>query len=206
MEKAASGNNADFYSRQLSQIYLLQMQAVAKDAKLSELEKTKKIQALISGAVNFSRRATELNASSVNNWSSRANIYQSFIGYLGDADTWALKSYDEAVKLDPQNPYLFFQRGAIYYQQKDYENAKANLEFAINLKSNYYDILYLLGLTYDKLGMRPQAVDAFSKLYSVNNQNQDVKTILDNLQAGRPALSGMGQNNAVVPTPGVVTP
>ena len=206
LEKAASGNNADFYSRQLSQIYLLQMQAVAKDAKLSELEKTKKIQALISGAVNFSRRATELNASSVNNWSSRANIYQSFIGYLGDADTWALKSYDEAVKLDPQNPYLFFQRGAIYYQQKDYENAKANLEFAINLKSNYYDILYLLGLTYDKLGMRPQAVDAFSKLYSVNNQNQDVKTILDNLQAGRPALSGMGQNNAVVPTPGVVTP
>ncbi len=202
LEKVAGASNLDFYSRQLAQIYLLQVQAVAKDANLSEVEKTKKIQTSIAGAVNFSRRATELNASSVNNWSSRANIYQSFIGFLGEADVWALRSYDEAIALDPANPYLFLQRGAVFYQQKKYENAKVNLEFAIKLKSNYYDILYLLGLTYDKLGQRAEAIDAFSKLYSVNKQNQNIKTILDNLQAGRPALSGLGQSSdASVPTP-----
>lgn len=204
LEKAASANSVDFYSRQLSQIYLLQVQTVAKDTKLSEAEKTKKIQTLISGAVNFSRRATELNTNSVNNWSSRANIYQSFIGFLDEADTWALKCYEEAITLDPVNPYLFFQRGAVFYQQKDYENAKTNLEFAINLKSDYYDVLYLLGLTYDKLGQNAEAIDVFSKLYSANKQNQDVKTILDNLQAGRPALSGF--NTAPVPAAPVITP
>lgn len=206
LEKAASANSVDFYSRQLSQIYLLQVQVVAKDPKISEADKTKKIQTLISGAVNFSRRATELNPNNVNNWSSRANIYQSFIGYLGEADSWAMKCYNEAMALDPVNPYLFLQRGAIFYQQKNYESAKTDLEFAINLKSDYPDVMYLLGLTYDKLGQQDEAINVFSKLYSSNIQNQEVKTILDNLRAGRPALSGLGQGSTTpIPAP-VVTP
>jgi hypothetical protein len=54
--------------------------------------------------------------------------------------------------------------------------------------------MYFLGLTYDKLGDKQKALDEFKKISNLNPDNQDVKKIVSNLEAGKKALDGLDQS------------
>jgi tetratricopeptide (TPR) repeat protein len=224
---AANLNPAsDLYFRQLSQAYLLGLQDELQNTKgtPSDAEKTK-IQTLISNSVNAGKIASDLNSKDVNNWSWRGYVYQSLFGILGDTSTWAISSYDSALKLDPNNPYLFFQEGSVYLvdalsassTDKSGQLAKAQtkLEKAVVLNPNYSNALYSLGLVYDALGQESKAIDAFTKVQQLNPQNTDIPKILANLNAGRSALQSAtpptenppsGTNGVVVNPPATTTP
>ncbi len=193
MEQAASIDDADVYFRQLAQMYLLKAQSVLKSNPAQDSDAAKNLQVLISNAINASKRATDLNPKDVNNWAVRGVVYENLIGAIATASDWAQKSYDEAIKLDPKNPYYLLQKGVIYYQGKDYQNAQKNLETALALKPDYADVLYVVGLTYDQLGQKQKALDSFNKLFALDPQNATMKKILDNLKAGKPALEGLAQ-------------
>jgi len=219
LESAASLNpQSDVYFRQLSQAYLLGLQdelsrlgrdpAVAGQNKetLSDDEKAK-VQTLLANSVNAGKIATDINPQDVNNWSSRGYVYQNLFGVLSDAETWAISSYDSALKLDPNNPYLFFQEGTIYLSgalgsssdQKEQLLAKAQtqLEKAIALNPNYSNALYSLGIVYDSLGEKDKAVAAFTKLQQLNPADTDIAKLLANLKAGKSIL----QTSPPVETP-----
>jgi tetratricopeptide (TPR) repeat protein len=114
------------------------------------------------------------------------------------ASTWAINSYDSALKLDPNNPYLYFQEGSVYLVEAlsssdadksgDLAKAQTQLEKAVVLNPNYSDALYSLGLVYDALGQKDQAIAEFTKVQQLNPQNTDIPKILNNLNAGRSAL------------------
>ena len=199
-EAAASMNSGlDLYFNQLSQLYLLNIKQLLENNEISADERAKKVQGLISNSLNASKIATDLAPKNVSNWIIRGSIYQNLMSLLPDAKDWAIKSYDEAIALDPYNPYLLLQEGVVYYQGKDYKNAQIVLEKAMDLKADYSDVLYFLGLTYDQLGDKNKARDTFTKLLAIvpQNQAQDVQKILDNLKAGRAALAGFGQEAPV---------
>jgi len=211
LEAAASLNSgSDLYFRQLSQAYLLELQDELQNTKTTPTDQEKtKIQTLISNSINAGKIATDLNPKDVNNWSSRGYVYQSLLGVFGDAGTWAINSYDSALKLDPNNPYLFSQEGNVYLaeatgssatDQKDQLLAKAQtqLEKAVALNPSYSNALYSLGIVYDFLGQKAKAIDAFTKLQQLNPTNTDIPKILANLNAGKPALQSA--------TPPVETP
>ena len=50
----------------------------------------------------------------------------------------------------------------------------------------------MLGLVYDRLGQIENAKAEFAAVSALNPANQEVKDILANLVAGRPALQGLG--------------
>ena len=202
LEAAARFNpESDIYFRQLSQVYLLELKdKLQKTGGYSDEEKTK-IQTLVANSINAGKIATDINPQDANNWSSRGYVYQSLIGISADAPTWAINSYDSALKLDPNNPYLFSQEGNVYLadaanlsaDQADQKNqlvAKAQNQFekAVALNPNYSDALYSLGIIYDSSGQKDKAIDAFTKLQQLNPTNTDISKILDNLKAGKPAL------------------
>lgn len=192
LESAVSMNpGLDLYFNQLSQTYLASIQTELQNTKLTDEQKTQRVQALIANAINTSKLSTEISPKNVNNWSVRANIYQNLIGLVPDAHTWAISSYDEAQKLDPNNPYFLLQEGMVYYQNKDYKNAQVNLEQAVNLKADYSDALYFLGLTYEALGNTGKAVTTLSKLLPIVSKEQAsaIQTMIDNINAGRPSIA-----------------
>ncbi len=203
LEEAASLNSSsDLYFRQLSQVYLFLLQDQLQNAKatMSDEEKNK-LQIYIANAVNAASIATDINPKNSSNWSNRGYIYQSLNGLMGDSTTWANNSYAEALKLDPNEPYLLTQQGSINFisasalgtDKADQKNqllntAKTQLEKAITLNPNYSDGLYSLGLVYDALGQKDKAIEQFTKVQQLNPKDITIPKILSNLKSGLPAL------------------
>lgn len=138
LEMAVSNNpKLDVYFSQLSQAYIVKLQKDLSDSKISQDQKTKEIQFFSTNAINASTIATTLNPQNANNWSIRGYIYQNLMSVSADALPWAEKSYQQALVLDPNNPYLLMQLGVLSYQKKDYANAEVQFNKAIALNSGF---------------------------------------------------------------------
>lgn len=97
----------------------------------------------------------------------------------------ALRSVEAATILAPQNPVVFFQLGLLRYNKQDWAGAAAALEKAVELNDDYANARYFLGLAYFKLHRPNDATAQFAKIEQLNPDNQEVKTILANLRAGK---------------------
>lgn len=263
----------DLYLRTLSQAALLRVNQ--EFSKPQSAERDTGIQNLIATAINLGKRSTDLSPLNVDNWVQRAVIYRAVMPYTAGADQWTFDSYLEATKLEPQNPYYYFelgrsyvlasdllsqagadkeqkakaqeylvkggealnesislksdyapsryelalvydregetdkaiaemkqtkdaypqdvgvafQLGLLYYKQSKWNEARTEFERAVTLDQNYSNARYFLGLIYDKQGDKAKAIEQFEKIVQLNPDNQDVKTILANLKAGKPAVT-----------------
>jgi tetratricopeptide (TPR) repeat protein len=90
---------------------------------------------------------------------------------------------------------LIFQIGLLYYQGKDYEKAKIELEKILYLNPNYANGLYFLGLSYAKLGQKSSAIDIINKVLVLNPDNAEIKKVLDNIKNDKNPLDGIEQQN-----------
>ena len=103
----------------------------------------------------------------------------------------AIEKMEEAKQLSPFDVGLAFQFGVLYYNDKQYDKAKAEFERAVGLNENYSNARYFLGLIYDKEGRKDLAIEQFEKIAELNPDNEEVKKVLANLEAGKPALEGL---------------
>lgn len=101
----------------------------------------------------------------------------------------AISRADQASLLSPNDVGLFFQLGLLKYTNKDYNGAIVSLERAVQLNGNYSNAMYFLGLSYDKVGRKADALAQFEKVEALNPDNQEVKNILINLRDGKSALT-----------------
>jgi len=265
----------DLYWRELSQVYLQKMNEEAQRSDLPKDQISQNVSLLVQNAVNSARRATNVNPVNVVNWSVLGYIYQNLVGGIQGTDQWAINSYNQAIDLEPTNPYfptqqglvliakavslpkdkegdkeqilsdaqgyfekaiaiksdyapahfqlamisqlegkteeaiqkleetkkiapandigLAFQLGLLYYQDKNYQKAQAEMERTVVINPNYSNALYFLGLIYDKQGEKNKAIEKFTKVLDLNPGNEEVIKILDNLKAGKEALEGIIQ-------------
>ncbi len=254
-----TAGSQDDYWRDLSQIYLFRIdeELSKKDVPTEELQRV--VPPLVSNAINSAKRATDISPKNVANWSVRGFVYRNIINLITGAENWAINSYEEAIKLEPTNPYLYtelgriylaknerekakeqfqkaldlkldyapahfqmatlaylegktgeaiekmemaktlapsdvgiaFQLGVLYYNEKEFEKAKAEFERAVSLNENYSNARYFLGLIYDQKKKTSEAISQFEKIAELNPDNEEVKKILVNLKAGKPALEGI---------------
>jgi len=151
----------DLYWREIAQIYL-QVVSEAKDAQ--------EVQVFINSAVNAAKAATESNPANVANWSVRGYIYQNLIGVVGGTKDWSVEAYNEALKLEPINPFFPTQAGlsilteyrSLSDEKKKSDGAKlledAEFKFnqAIELKSDYSSAHFQLAMVYQLRGDQEQ--------------------------------------------------
>lgn len=100
----------------------------------------------------------------------------------------AIQRTAQARFLAPNDTGVLFQLGLLYYQKKDYENARQVFEDTVNVNPNYSNARYFLGLVYDYLGRKKDAINQFTRIKELNPDNTEVQTILSNLKSGDPAL------------------
>jgi len=103
--------------------------------------------------------------------------------------TKSIESAETGALLSPGNPGVFFQLGLLKYSDRDYKGASEAFARAITLVPDYANAKYYLGLTLDRLDMRAEAIKQFEDLVKTNPDNDILISVLENLQAGRPALS-----------------
>jgi len=175
IEKAVRANpSSDIYLSGLAQTYFSKIGNLINKKDLKDLsdEEKKNIQVLINNSVNAAKIATDVSPNNIANWSIRGFIYQNLIGIVSGAEDWAITSYDRAINLEPANPYYPTQQGIVYMKKAsllagDKANeknqilaqAKSHFEKAVQLKPDYANAIYFLGLTYDKLGLKDQATE-----------------------------------------------
>jgi len=108
----------------------------------------------------------------------------------------AVKDAAAAAQLASQDPLGWYNLGVILYAANDYQNAGASLEKAVSIQNNYSDALFALSVIYDKVGAHANALAAAQKVVDLNPSNVIATEVLQNLQAGKPALEGMANQPA----------
>lgn len=175
--KAANLNiYRDAYMVSLAQISLLRVDQELQKPKSAERDQ--RAQQFVADAVNLSKRATEINPENPDNWIQRGTVYRTILGYLPGAEDWMISSFAEATKLQPKNPYAFFELGRSYLvlsdfvgsqagqdkekqaKAQDYLN-KAEEQFtkAAEVKNDYSPAHYQLALIYDRQGKVDQSIE-----------------------------------------------
>jgi tetratricopeptide (TPR) repeat protein len=97
----------------------------------------------------------------------------------------AISAAEAGAILSPDNAGIFFELGLLQYSKKDYTDAANAFSKAISIVPNYANAQYFLGLSEEYLGKHDEAIAQFESLAKSNPDNQDVQSILANLQAGK---------------------
>jgi len=110
-------------------------------------------------------------------------------GKLADA----IKRAEELVSLNVNDVGALFQLGFLYYKNSQFDQSKPVFEKTVQLSPNYSNARYFLGLIYDRENPKDkaQAIEQFKKIVELNPDNNEVKQILANLKAKKPALFGI---------------
>ena len=101
----------------------------------------------------------------------------------------AISSVEAAATIAPDDSSIFFQLGLLRFNDKDYKGAAGALERAVALNAAYANAKYFLGLSYEKLGSKAEAIKQFTDLATTNPDNKEIALILSNLKAGRDPFS-----------------
>jgi len=170
----------DLYWREIAQTYLQAVNETANRTDLSSAEITQAVQVYINSAVNAAKASSQSNPNNVVNWSSRGFVYQNLIGVVGGTKDWAVSAYDEALKLEPTNPFFPTQAGisilsevsGLAQDKTDERNellaqAEEKFEKAIELKSDYAAAHFQLAITYQAQGKQVEMIEQLEKTKSM---------------------------------------
>jgi tetratricopeptide (TPR) repeat protein len=186
-------NPSTYY--QIGQIYL--MMADLESAKnAAQQQGSNKIPQL-------SDKAKEYTASAQQNFEKGVELKNNYIpaqfmiavclDRLGKINE-AIAKLEESKKMNSQDVGIVFQLGVFYYKAEKYDEARNEFEQAVKLAENYSNARYFLGLIYDKQGNKQKALEQFKKVSELNPDNEDIKKIVSNLEAGKSALSGLQED------------
>lgn len=183
--------NNDLYFRTLSM--------VAIDLLSDEIKKSKKdpqggakIQNYISSAINFSKRATEIQPHEASNWANLGLVYSKLLTLVDNVDALSVEAYTKAAELRPGDPSYYFQIGTIYMTEGNlllqfaasnpksavkaresaaayYVKSEKAFKKAIEISSNHGMAIYNLGSVYDRQGKTNDAIRQLEKLAPFNS-------------------------------------
>jgi cytochrome c-type biogenesis protein CcmH/NrfG len=100
----------------------------------------------------------------------------------------AKSNLEQSINLKADYLPAHYLLGILYQQNEQTDQAQGEFETVLALNENYSNASYFLGLIYDKKGYKQAALEQFEKIEKLNPDNQEIKKILENLKAGRPAL------------------
>ena len=90
------------------------------------------------------------------------------LGYVipaAELGNWeqVIKTYQDILKIEPNNSTVNYRMGSIYYNRSDFPTALKYLERVVNLYPFNYDGVYLLAWTYLNLGKNGEAKLLFQR-------------------------------------------
>ena len=93
----------------------------------------------------------------------------------------AIKLFEQAVRLSPDNPEIFSRRALVYYAGGDLERALGDLRRALALDPNHYRSLESLGQILKEIDNKKAALQVYRKLYQVHPYFGGAKSTVDEL-------------------------
>ena len=99
----------------------------------------------------------------------------------GGRDSDALIILDKIAK-EYSNADVFYERGKIYYNTGNYNEAIKNFEEVLNLLPNHSNALFSIGLAFEKIGEDDRALEFFNKVLNLNPGNEEITKKIEELE------------------------
>jgi len=161
----------------LSQLFIFKMNRDARLEGLDQQQRLNLVQVDAINAINSAVRTTTLSSKDVGNWIIRGQIYRQVIALVNGAADWAEDSYEEAIKLEPLNPFAYTEWGRVLLDKarilvaqdkrdkatqeaiNNYLNqALEKFNQAIAVKSDYAPALFESARIYESQGKLNEAI------------------------------------------------
>ena len=133
----------------------------------------------IQRAIDSGRMAAKLDPLNTGSYENLANIYSALIGSARGAEDFAVSHFNQAIILDPTNPGLRLQLGALYFNLGDTDQAIKLLNQALELKTDWDIPYYNLSAIYKYKKDYPRALQyAKAGLQYTSQTSADYPTIM----------------------------
>lgn len=186
LEAAVSLNpQFPYYRAMLARAYLAQV--FEEMQKPAAGQDKAKIQLLVSISIDQARTATILGPKQVAYWETLGMIYREIQSIVAGANEWGIRSFNEAIKLEPTNPVLYTELGRLYLAAGDKEKAKENFSKALEKKPDYAMATIQLALLLEQDDILDEAMSKLENLVINDPYNVDGRFQLGRLyfNAGR---------------------
>jgi len=98
-------------------------------------------------------------------------------GKTGDA----IKQIERASSLNPNDSTIFFRLGFLRFNNSEYQSAASAFEQAVLINPSYWNARYFLGLSYQKLDRKDDALTQFNIVNKFVPDNSDVKSAIESI-------------------------
>ena len=166
----------DKFYKDLAQLFIAQVNQDLNNQDLDQQTRANRVQTGISNATNSAVRATTLNPKDVANWIIQGSTYRSLMQLVDGAGAWAVKSYEQALTLEPTNPFIYTEIARTYVAEVNLlipqaqdeairsriighlNEAEKVYKDAIKIKPNYSVAHFEIALVYDQQGRMEEAI------------------------------------------------
>lgn len=129
-------------------------QILLSRSQLSQAQTLEQVQLAIAAG----QRATQLSPRWAAAWEALALAYQKAGPAAANSPDWSLQAFDRAIALEPTNPWLFSERGQVFWEKKDLVAARKDFLASRNLKPDWSDAWIFLALNDEREGKISQAI------------------------------------------------
>lgn len=184
--KALSLHQNDLYLRTYAQVYLSKINSIiSENTSATSLSDEKKalLQESFNQAVAGAQGAVSYDKMNYLNYTSLGSVY-STVGGLGVADAYqnAIKAYEEASLLNPQNPGIKLAIAGVYNADKKTKEAKDYANQALTLKGDYIEALLTLSQLEKNDGNNTLAISYAEKALFLLPNNKDLAQYVNSLK------------------------
>jgi putative inorganic carbon (hco3(-)) transporter len=120
----------------------------------------------ITQAISFAKQAVKVAPYSVLTHETLGAVYRDVRPLTIGSELWAVKSFSQALELEPTNPVLASELAKAFFNNNDLVNAEKYFLKALELKSDYYDAKFDLAKVYLKGNKDQQALILLNELVS----------------------------------------
>lgn len=179
---AARLSPQDRYFRMLTALNIAKMNEVAQ--KGSADKKTQdEFQTYLAASVDTSQRAVSANPLNVDNWLSRASVYETVVPLkITGAYENAIEALKEAEKRNPRTPEVDYRIASLEAFSNKFAEARKSAESAVQKKSDYTPAILLLAQLALNEGRIDDAINSVNSAIVFNPNNSQLLYQLGLLQ------------------------
>jgi len=145
LKNAVSLDKNDNYYRNLSQVYVAEINLISQDKTLSEEVIKSNLQQLINSAQDSASSAVLQNPKNYSNYVNLGDVYSALVPLqVANSYEGASLAYTKAMELAPNNPSILLSKASLEILNKNNDGARDLIKQALNIKQNYTDAIFLL--------------------------------------------------------------
>ena len=168
-------NKNDVYYRSLSQVYLDEIRVVLQDETISADTLKSNLQQLVVLAEESARWAVKQNPKRYSNYLNLGNVYSSLSSLeVENSYESAVIAFSKAKEFAPNNPSVILAQAQLEFLNGNNKEAKAFIEEALIMKTNYTDAFFLLAQIEAGEGNISQAIKQAERAGEKNPNDQTI--------------------------------